>query len=156
MLSSQDREGRASIATYQSSLSIGLFMKNQSIVGVVSILMLAFVAAPTASAAQWEFLKQKEALSSVRGIPSSVTFQSFVASVRSVPASLRSSQSCRMHQAQKTGCINASKTVRSKSKMFMTGSSITEPIRHGRFRTEMLSYRLGVESMSPASVFSLR
>ena len=44
--------------TYRS-LSIGLFMKNQSIVGVVSILMLAFVAAPTASAAQWEFLKQK-------------------------------------------------------------------------------------------------
>ena len=44
--------------TYRS-LSIGLFMKNQSIVGVVSILMLAFVAAPTASAAQWEFLKAK-------------------------------------------------------------------------------------------------
>ena len=47
--------------TYRS-LSIGLLTKNQSIVGVISFLLLAFVAAPTASAAQWEFLKQKEGI----------------------------------------------------------------------------------------------
>ena len=101
--------------TYRS-LSIGLFMKNQSIVGVVSILMLAFVAAPTASAAQWEFLKQKEGIvvsardSKLGNLP---VFRGVGQIRASIPEVLAVMQDA---PGAKTGCINASKTVRSKSK----------------------------------------
>ena len=47
--------------TYRS-ISVGLISKNQSIAGVISVLLLALVCAADANAAQWEFLKQKEGI----------------------------------------------------------------------------------------------
>ena len=43
-------------------VSIGLSIKNQSVMGVISILFLALVLGSEANASQWEFLKQKEGI----------------------------------------------------------------------------------------------
>ena len=141
--------------TYRS-LSIGLFIKNQSIVGVVSILMLAFAAAPTASAAQWEFLKQKEGIvvsareSKLGNLPVFRGVGQIRASIPEVLAVMQDAPGAKdwMHKCLENRPIEI--------QMFMTASCITEPIRRGQFGTAMLLFRPEAGSISPASAFSSR